>query len=115
MKNPQTTCHFSELPKNYASSCEKGRYINVQIYLEITENKGISLRFLPTCYYKTAFSATGGRCNQENSQIFIKFLKVCKCGMPCVNFRSVEVYNSAVMEFWPIPLEQRIKLLNSIQ
>ena len=30
--------------------------------------------------------------------------------MLCVNFHSVTVYNSAVMEFWPLPLEQRIKL-----
>ena len=34
------------------------------------------------------------------------FVKVCKCGMLCVNFRSVGVYSSAVMVFWPLPLEQ---------
>ena len=37
-------------------------------------------------------------------------LKVCKCGMMHLNFYSVTVYNSAVIEFWPLPLEQRIKL-----
>ena len=30
--------------------------------------------------------------------------------MLCVNFHSMAVYNSAVMEFWPLSLEQRIKL-----
>ena len=40
---------------------------------------------------------------------FLDFLKVCKCGMLYVNFHFVAVYNSAVMEFWPFPLEQRIK------
>ena len=42
---------------------------------------------------------------------FIQFFKVCKCGMLCVNFHPVAVYNSAVIEFWPLPLKQRIKLL----
>ena len=32
--------------------------------------------------------------------------------MFCVNFHSVAVYNSAVMEFWPLSLEQRIKLFS---
>ena len=32
--------------------------------------------------------------------------------MLCVNFYFVALYNSAVMEFRPLPLEQRIKLLN---
>ena len=40
----------------------------------------------------------------------IEFFKTCKCGMLCVNFHSVTVYNSAVMEFCPLPFEQRIKL-----
>ena len=40
----------------------------------------------------------------------IDFLKVRKCGMLCVNFRSVAEYNSAVIEFWPLPLEQRINI-----
>ena len=39
----------------------------------------------------------------------IDFLKVCKCGMLCVNFLSVAVYKSATMEFWPLLLEERIK------
>ena len=50
-------------------------------------------------------------CNWKpmQSKKVIHFLKVCTCGMLCVNFQSVAV-NSAVMEFWPLPLEQRIKL-----
>ena len=40
----------------------------------------------------------------------IDFCKVCKCGMLCADFHSVAVYESAVMEFWPLPLEERIKL-----
>ena len=31
--------------------------------------------------------------------------------MLCVNFYSVAVYNSTVMEFWPLLLKQRIKLV----
>ena len=38
------------------------------------------------------------------------FLKVCKCGRLYVNFLSATVYHSAIMEFWPLQLEQRIKL-----
>ena len=34
----------------------------------------------------------------------IKFLEVCKCGILCA------VYYSTVMEFWPLPLKQRIDL-----
>ena len=45
------------------------------------------------------------------SEKLTDFLKVCKCGMLCVNFHSVAVYNSAVMGFWPLQLEQRIKLV----
>ena len=41
---------------------------------------------------------------------FIDFSKVCKCGMLCLNVRSVAVYNSAVVEFWPFLLKQRMKL-----
>ena len=33
-----------------ASGCEKRRYFNVKFYTEQTGKKGISLRFLPTCY-----------------------------------------------------------------
>ena len=39
-----------------------------------------------------------------------RFLKGSQVWHVCVNFHSVAVYNSAVMEFWPLPLEQRIKL-----
>ena len=41
---------------------------------------------------------------------FTELSKVCKCGILCVKFLSVAVYNSAVMEFWPLHHEQRIKL-----
>ena len=40
----------------------------------------------------------------------IDVLKVSKCVMLFVNFHCVAVYNSAVMEFWPLPFEYRIKL-----
>ena len=40
----------------------------------------------------------------------IDFVNVCKCGMLCVNFHFVAVFNSAVMEVWPLPLGQRMKL-----
>ena len=31
---------------------------------------------------------------------FIDFLKVCNSGMLCMNFLSIAVYNSTVMEFF---------------
>ena len=40
----------------------------------------------------------------------LDFLNLCQCGMFSLNFLSVAVYNSAVLEFWPLLLEQRIKL-----
>ena len=44
------------------------------------------------------------------SEKLMDFLKVRKCGMLCVNFRSVAANNSSVMEFWPLSIEQRTKL-----
>ena len=40
----------------------------------------------------------------------IDFLKVCRCGILCVNFVFLAVYDSAAMEFGPLPVEQRINL-----
>ena len=48
---------------------------------------------------------------QVHSKNVMDFFYVCKCGMLCVNFYSFAVYNSAVMEFWPLSLEQRITLV----
>ena len=45
------------------------------------------------------------------SEKFIDFLEVCKCGMFCVNFYFVAVFGCTVKEFLPLPLEQRIKLV----
>ena len=39
------------------------------------------------------------------------FFEVCKCGMLCVNFNSVTVYNYSIVKFWPLPLKQRIELI----
>ena len=39
------------------------------------------------------------------------FSEACKCGKVYVNFYFVAVYNSAVMEFWPLLLEQQTKLV----
>ena len=68
------------------------------------------LHFLPTWYHKSLFFESGDMRMQSGK--FIDFLNVCKCGMLCVNFHSVAVYNSSVMEFWPLPLEQRITLFS---
>ena len=38
------------------------------------------------------------------------FFEVCKCGMLCASFYFLTGYDSAVMEFWPLPFEQRITL-----
>ena len=42
---------------------------------------------------------------------FIDFSKFCKCDMLWATFYFVAVYNSAVIEFWSLLLEQRIKLV----
>ena len=44
----------------------------------------------------------------------IDSFEVCKWGMLCLNFYSVTVYDSAVMEFCPFLLKQRIKLILKI-
>ena len=81
---------------------KRKRHFNVQVNTEQTGNKGISLCLLLTCKYKASFFVTGGPCNQEKSLIFIE---VCKCRMLFVNFYSVTVFNSAVMEFWLLLLK----------
>ena len=50
------------------------------------------------------------RLEADEIRKFIDFLNVRKCDMLCVNFQSVAVYDSAVMQFWTLPLEQRTKL-----
>ena len=73
-----------------------------------TGNKDILLCFLSTCYYKTSFFVTGHHAIRKTQ--YLKFTSVA-C---CVNFYSVALYNSAVMEFWPFTLELRIKLVISL-
>ena len=75
-KFTHTTCLVGELRKKNqsffliitASMYEKWRCLNVQVSIGQIVNKGMSLRFLPTCKYKMSFFIPEALCNQESKQ-----------------------------------------------
>ena len=70
--------HSQESPGS-ASSYEKSRCFDVQVYIGQTGNKGILLRFLPTCYCKTSFFVTGHPCSEQKSLTPLMFVSVASC------------------------------------
>ena len=104
---------FTATEWQFTHNLPRRRTYDVSVFKLKLDRLGLRnfVTFLATCYYKTPFSQLEAQAVKTNHWLF----EVCKYVMLFVSFYSIAVYNSAVMEFWPLSLEQRIKLVLSFK
>ena len=114
-ENLHTTCHIGQLPEKKLNFLHHHNGLQVwkmKIFQLLWDNLGIKAFPYISCSHATIklffFQLEADAIRKIHW--FTDLFKVWKCDLLRVNFHFVAVCNSAVMEFWPFPLEQIMKL-----